>query len=287
MRKLTLYIILAIAGVSGILFPKPNTCIGNKAPSTPAKLSLCIILAIFLVLIGTRQVIAQQPRPQGVQLTVAASELAWVKVRVDGRTVFQGNLRPGWIKTWRAEKVIYFETGNAGGVRLSLNGRKLNLIGRRGQVTTRIFIAPPPSPKPQKPMPPPQPVPKPKPPPPESKPQPVPQPALPEPSPQPVERPVKISDLPEAAAPYISLFALIILLVVSIWMFVILRRENRLYSVLSAIALGPERNIKVVASQRLSRKSAVYLLEIGDRLFLTATGPVEFLTELSKNQESQ
>jgi len=70
--------------------------------------------------------------------------------------------------------------------------------------------------------------------------------------------------------------ALVILLALSIWIFVIVRRERGgLLNMESG--RGEEPGIRLVSSKRLGRGKKVYLLEINGQLFLMGTGGLELL----------
>jgi hypothetical protein len=79
---------------------------------------------------------------------------------------------------------------------------------------------------------------------------------------------------------YAAMAVLVILLIVSIWILAIVRRENKVLSELTEIAAGVEGKIRLVTSYRLSRGNTVYLLEVGDRLFLLASGDARLLAEI-------
>ena len=81
--------------------------------------------------------------PVGVQLTVAAAEESWIRARVDGKKAFEGQIHAGKQMKWTAKYGILFRTGNAGGVRLYLNGKKLAPLGPSGAIVSRSFVAPP------------------------------------------------------------------------------------------------------------------------------------------------
>jgi cytoskeletal protein RodZ len=83
--------------------------------------------------------------PQGARLVVDALTDSWIKVVVDGHLAFMGNLPAFKQKSWQAAKTIEFRTGNAGGVRLTFNGKKLQQIGLSGHIAERKFVAPPPT----------------------------------------------------------------------------------------------------------------------------------------------
>jgi cytoskeleton protein RodZ len=70
----------------------------------------------------------------GLTLQIAATERSWVAVDADGKTVLQGVLEPGQVKTERAKKDFDVVAGNAQGIVLTLNGQTLKPLGSEGQV---------------------------------------------------------------------------------------------------------------------------------------------------------
>jgi len=70
----------------------------------------------------------------GQRLEIVAKEKSWVRVIVDDRQPQDILLEPGDSRAWSAEKQFVLTFGNAGGVDLSLNGKKLPALGRSGQV---------------------------------------------------------------------------------------------------------------------------------------------------------
>ncbi len=79
-----------------------------------------------------------QPTPtpvvDQVQVQLRVVERAWVAVTVDNQQVFQGILEVGDTRTWTGRQRVAIRCGNAGGVEVYLNGRRLGLLGRPGQV---------------------------------------------------------------------------------------------------------------------------------------------------------
>lgn len=69
-----------------------------------------------------------------VQVQLRVIERAWVAVTVDNQQVFQGILEIGDTRTWTGRQRVAIRCGNAGGVEVYLNGRRLGLLGRPGQV---------------------------------------------------------------------------------------------------------------------------------------------------------
>ena len=69
-----------------------------------------------------------------VQVSVMASERAWVQLSVDGKTTFTGTLTPNETKEISAAEQVKVLTGNAGALTISLNGKTLDPLGPRGHM---------------------------------------------------------------------------------------------------------------------------------------------------------
>jgi cytoskeleton protein RodZ len=90
-----------------------------------------------------------QPREPGAAdpsanhtLTIAAEERSWLRVWVDGEPFRDMLLSPGESRTLSAQAGFVITFGNAGGVRLTLDGEELPPAGESGQVL-RGFRLPP------------------------------------------------------------------------------------------------------------------------------------------------
>lgn len=77
--------------------------------------------------------------PVHVELT--ALEPVWVTAHSDGKYAFSGMLAADQTKTVDASENAVLRIGNAGGVRISLNGKPIGDIGPRGQVRTVQFTS--------------------------------------------------------------------------------------------------------------------------------------------------
>ena len=75
----------------------------------------------------------------GMQLTLDARERAWVRVRVDGKQVFEGIAPIGPNSSWHAATNISVETGNAGAFDVIVNGVRLGAVGARNSVAKLIY----------------------------------------------------------------------------------------------------------------------------------------------------
>ncbi|MBI4629005.1 MAG: helix-turn-helix domain-containing protein [Candidatus Rokubacteria bacterium] len=74
------------------------------------------------------------------RLVARTSELTWIRVRTeDGRTS-EENIPPGETREWVSNRPFVLTIGNAGGVALELNGRRVPPLGPRGAVIERLVL---------------------------------------------------------------------------------------------------------------------------------------------------
>jgi len=78
-----------------------------------------------------------------VRMVLSAEDLSWLRVVADGRRVFEGFLRAGEQREWEATSTLQVVIGNAGGVRVQVNGQDLGFLGAPGEVVRRTFTPPP------------------------------------------------------------------------------------------------------------------------------------------------
>lgn len=74
----------------------------------------------------------------GVEVIVTASRAkSWLFVSdASGRTLFSGQISRGNTKTFSSETQLNFKIGNAGGVDLEVNGKKIDSVGADGEVVS-------------------------------------------------------------------------------------------------------------------------------------------------------
>lgn len=70
----------------------------------------------------------------GFEVAFRAIEPTWISVMSDGRQTFATALAGGAMKTVEASESVRVLVGNAGGLELSLNGKPVGPLGRRGEV---------------------------------------------------------------------------------------------------------------------------------------------------------
>ena len=73
---------------------------------------------------------------RGVSVMLRATGRSWLRVTVDGVRVFEGVVRAGEVREWTARRVVHLRTGNAGAADLTVNGRRLGVPGRVGQIAS-------------------------------------------------------------------------------------------------------------------------------------------------------
>lgn len=151
-RAFSILIILVIVGLATV---KPITKLmqrsANPKPAPVAKADIDTTprpnKPVASVEASKPDAPSQQPgAQQGVNLTITATEVSWLRVRVDGKQVFEGAMRPSQQMSWQGKKNIAYRTGNAGGLRLKLDGKDLPSLGKRGAISKGWFTAPPAAP---------------------------------------------------------------------------------------------------------------------------------------------
>jgi cytoskeleton protein RodZ len=71
---------------------------------------------------------------KSIQLELRLTDRAWVRVVADGERVLEDNLEPGFVQTIQAHDSVQLFVGNAGGVKVALNGETMQPVGPPGHV---------------------------------------------------------------------------------------------------------------------------------------------------------
>ena len=74
-----------------------------------------------------------------LSLQLKAAERTWVSLQVDSQPEKEITLQPGEGISYRAMKQIQLIVGNAGGLDIIFNERRLERFGKSGEVFTLIF----------------------------------------------------------------------------------------------------------------------------------------------------
>jgi hypothetical protein len=75
-----------------------------------------------------------------IAMSLTVDQRAWIRIVADDEVVQEGLLEAGESRFWEAIRSMVFRTGNAGGVRLALNGEELGPLGDIGQVIERTWV---------------------------------------------------------------------------------------------------------------------------------------------------
>jgi cytoskeletal protein RodZ len=83
-----------------------------------------------------------------VVLKVTTKKPSWITVKdAKGHSLFEGTLPQGAASTWSAKDKLKVVIGDAGAVRLEVNGKDLGAPGKDGQMVRRTFAVGGPSPR--------------------------------------------------------------------------------------------------------------------------------------------
>lgn len=131
-------VILSVRGISNILKQSvPTIAISPQTPPVAKPTTTATTKPKTAQPAATAKKTAVKP----VVVSVQFSDLSWVEIVADGKSIFQGNVPKGTQKTWSADKQIVIRTGNAGGVSVKFNDGKATTLGKLGQVETVTYKA--------------------------------------------------------------------------------------------------------------------------------------------------
>src|SRR5262249_54527782 len=75
-----------------------------------------------------------------VSLVLEFDQDSWTKLDADGETLFKGLIRRGETKRFEARGELRISLGNAGAVRVTVNGHAIDSLGKAGQVVRDLPI---------------------------------------------------------------------------------------------------------------------------------------------------
>ena len=78
------------------------------------------------------------PGPLEARIKIVGAE-SWIEVRTDGVISYSHLSQPGFSETFKAKRRLVVFTGNAGAVRVLLNGQNLGALGRDGEVLKKVY----------------------------------------------------------------------------------------------------------------------------------------------------
>jgi hypothetical protein len=115
-----------------------------------AVLVLAAAIASFYFIDSGSQEATVTPAQEEPTEELAASEViratvrvdnnpSYLSVRTDGTPVYARYTRPGFAQTYEAHEIIGVTAGNAGAVRVEVNGQDMGALGNYGELTTHTF----------------------------------------------------------------------------------------------------------------------------------------------------
>lgn len=142
LRTLAIVIILIIVGlaVARPAYQAISSLMQSK-PTTPQSVSAPIVPPKPATIKPEPKPTPPAPPPSGVTLELQTIAASWIRITVDGKKAYEGIMPAGQHKTWYGEKGIAIRTGNAGGVRLKVDGRDIPPIGQMGRIGSARFAA--------------------------------------------------------------------------------------------------------------------------------------------------
>nr|WP_202895582.1 RodZ domain-containing protein [Iningainema tapete] len=78
-------------------------------------------------------------KESSVEVSLELQDKSWLRVKVDGKTEFEGILNKGDRKTWKAKKELSIRSGNAGAVIVSQNNQQPKQLGAVGSIKEITF----------------------------------------------------------------------------------------------------------------------------------------------------
>ena len=108
---------------------------GSVASSSPIPAT-----TVSAVPVQPAPVPAGEPKPAGQRLLIRAVEPTWIRVQVDEGQVAEELLQAGAVREWTAARRFVLTVGNAGGIEVDLNGRRIPALGARGAVIQRLVL---------------------------------------------------------------------------------------------------------------------------------------------------
>jgi cytoskeletal protein RodZ len=85
---------------------------------------------------------AADAKPAAQRLVIHAVEPTWIRVQVDDGQVSEELLPAGAGREWTAARRFILTVGNAGGLEIDLNGKRMPALGARGAVIQKLVLPP-------------------------------------------------------------------------------------------------------------------------------------------------
>lgn len=131
----TLAVILAVFIGSFILFRIAKAISSQKSSPSSGKTISAVSRPKKTTTVGNPKAL-----PSGtIKVGIRAKQKCYLTLKMDGRIVFQGELRKGVHESWDAKDKVEFSLNNAGAVQMQINGKDIGSIGRRNQAVKGLI----------------------------------------------------------------------------------------------------------------------------------------------------
>src|SRR5215203_564545 len=82
----------------------------------------------------------QSAPPDTLRVLVSVRERpSWILIRTDGTAAYEQVAQPGFSKTFEAKQRLYIKSGDAGAVRVEINGQDAGVLGGAGEIVARNY----------------------------------------------------------------------------------------------------------------------------------------------------
>jgi cytoskeleton protein RodZ len=131
-------------GLKGSQRPAPSSSTASGSPrgdaATAPASAPAPIAAAPSVSVQPAPVTSAEPKPGGQRLLIRAVEPTWIRVQVDEGQVAEELLQVGAVREWTAVRRFVLTVGNAGGLEVDLNGKRMPALGARGAVIQKLVL---------------------------------------------------------------------------------------------------------------------------------------------------
>jgi cytoskeleton protein RodZ len=84
--------------------------------------------------------VEQSVLPDALQVAINVKERpSWILIRADGTTAYEQIAQPGFSQTFEAERELYIKSGDAGAVKVEINGQDVGALGPAYEIVARNF----------------------------------------------------------------------------------------------------------------------------------------------------
>jgi transcriptional regulator with XRE-family HTH domain len=123
--------------------PRPAPAVSGpalgNAESVPSSTPITVTVAPVAP-VQPAPVPAGEPGPAGQRLLIRAVEPTWIRVQVDEGQVTEELMQAGAVREWTAARRFVLTVGNAGGLEVDVNGRRIPALGAKGAVIQKLVL---------------------------------------------------------------------------------------------------------------------------------------------------